>query len=242
MPNPPAPHPAVGQPLLTAAGKRHHALMTPLLLGLVALLLAVGFAHLGSEVGEGDTLGFDLLLARGALSLRTDHPWLADVMRDWSGLGSTSVLALLTIITVGYLALDAAWTTVAVVSISTLAGTFLVSAFKVVFGRSRPGSALTDFVESGMSFPSGHASMAAIVFLTLGTLLASTRVLQRERTYILLVAALLALLVGVSRVTLGLHWATDVLGGWAFGVAWAIAGLLLSQWLVSRGAPQEKHS
>ena len=242
MPNPPAPHPAVGQPSLTAAGKRHHALMKPLLLGLVALLLAVGFAHLGSEVGEGDTLGFDLLLARGALSLRTDYPWLADVMRDWSGLGSTSVLALLTIITVGYLALDAAWTTVAVVSISTLAGTFLVSAFKFLFGRSRPGSALTDFVESGMSFPSGHASMSAIVFLTLGTLLASTRTLQRERTYILLVAALLALLVGVSRVTLGLHWATDVLGGWAFGAAWAIAGLLLSQWLVLRDAPQEKQS
>ena len=82
--------------------------------------------------------------------------------------------------------------------------------------------------------------MSAIIFLTAGTLLASTRSRRWERAYILLVSALLvsallAMLVGVSRVGLGVHWATDVLSGWAFGVAWAIAGLLLSQWLASRG-------
>jgi len=205
--------------------------MKPLLIGLVAVPLALGFAHLGIEVGEGDTLGFDLLFARGAQALRLAHPWVADVMRDWSGLGSTSVLVLFTAITVGYLALDASWATAAAVCVSTLAGTLLVSVFKDLFGRSRPGPALTDLVVSGPSFPSGHASMSAIVFLTLGTLLASTRVRHRERTYIVLVAALLALLVGVSRVGLGAHWATDVLGGWAFGVAWAMAWLVLSQWL-----------
>ena len=69
--------------------------------------------------------------------------------------------------------------------------------------------------------------MAAIVFLTLGTLIASTRTRLRERSYILAAAALLALLVGVSRVMLGVHWATDVLGGWAFGAGWAMAWLLL---------------
>ena len=173
--------------------------MKPLLIGLVAVPLALGFAHLGIEVGEGDTLGFDLLFARGAQALRLAHPWVADVMRDWSGLGSTSVLVLFTAITVGYLALDASWATAAAVCVSTLAGTLLVSVFKDLFGRSRPGPALTDLVVSGPSFPSGHASMSAIVFLTLGTLLASTRVRHRERTYIVLVSALLALLVGVGR-------------------------------------------
>lgn len=83
--------------------------------------------------------------------------------------------------------------------------------------------------------------MSAIVFLTLGTLLASTRVRHRERTYIVLVAALLALLVGVSRVGLGAHWATDVLGGWAFGVAWAMAWLVLSQWLARPALPLAEH-
>ena len=208
--------------------------MKPLLLGLIAVLLAFAFAHLGVEVGEGDSRGFDLFFARGAQTLRIAHPWLADVMRDWSGLGSASVLALFTVITVGYLALAALWSTALAVSISMLAGTLLVSAFKDVFGRSRPGPAFTDMVVLGPSFPSGHAGMSAIVFLTLGTLLASTRVRRGERTYILLVAALLTLLVGVSRVALGVHWATDVLGGWAFGLAWAMAWLLVSQWLASR--------
>jgi undecaprenyl-diphosphatase len=69
--------------------------------------------------------------------------------------------------------------------------------------------------------------MAAIVFMTLGTLIASTRTRPRERGYILGAAALLTLLVGISRVMLGVHWATDVLGGWVFGAGWAMAWLLI---------------
>lgn len=231
---PPSPS-RTGHRPLTSPSSLHRALIKPLLLGLVAVLLALGFAHLGIEVGEGDSLGFDLFFARSAQALRVAHPWLADVLRDWSGLGSTSVLALFAVNTTGYLALNAAWATAAVVGSWTLAGTLLVNTFKDAFGRSRPGVALTDLVTVGPSFPSGHAGMSAIIFLTAGTLLASTRPRRPERAYILLVSALLAMLVGVSRVGLGVHWATDVLGGWAFGVAWAIAGLLLSQLLASRG-------
>jgi len=93
------------------------------------LLLALGFAHLGIEVGEGDSLGFDLFFARGAKSVRLAHTWPADVMRDWSGLGSTSVPALFAVITTGYLALNAAWATATVVSSWTLAGMLLVDTF-----------------------------------------------------------------------------------------------------------------
>ena len=73
--------------------------------------------------------------------------------------------------------------------------------------------------------------MSAIVFLTLGALIASTRSRVPERLYILAAAALLAFLVGISRVMLGVHWATDVLGGWAFGTAWAVTWLLLARFL-----------
>jgi undecaprenyl-diphosphatase len=79
----------------------------------------------------------------------------------------------------------------------------------------------------GLSFPSGHAGISAIVFLTLGALLAGTRVRLVERTFILTMAALMTLLVGISRVALGVHWATDVLAGWAIGAAWAMLWLLL---------------
>jgi undecaprenyl-diphosphatase len=77
--------------------------------------------------------------------------------------------------------------------------------------------------------------MSAIVYLTLGTLIASTRATWSQRLYILVVATLMTVLVGVSRVTLGVHWATDVLGGWAFGAAWAMAWLVLAQYLTRRG-------
>ena len=76
----------------------------------------------------------------------------------------------------------------------------------------------------------------AIIFLTLGALFANTRASTSERIYVLAAAALLAFLVGLSRIALGLHWAADVLGSWAFGAAWAIAWLLFTWRLGAKAA------
>jgi undecaprenyl-diphosphatase len=76
--------------------------------------------------------------------------------------------------------------------------------------------------------------MSAIAFLTMGALIAATQRRHRERIYILLIAALLTLLVGLSRVALGVHWATDVMGGWAFGAAWAVLWLQVARLLARR--------
>lgn len=204
-------------------------LFVPLLIGGAAVLLALVFVQLGSEVTEGDTRIFDLYLLQAAQSLRVLHPWVAEVMRDLSGLGSTVVLTLFTLATVGYLLLVRAKTTALLVAASVISGTVLVSVFKAGFGRLRPAAAYAELVASGLSFPSGHASMSALVFLTLGTLIASTHRRLAERIYILLTASLLTLLVGVSRIALGVHWATDVFGGWSLGAAWAIGWLLLAR-------------
>lgn len=201
----------------------------------VVALLAFGFAKLGSEVLEGETRSFDLHALETADMLRSSHVWLTSVMRDLSGMGSTVVLMLVTAATVGYLALVNARVAAILVASSVVSGTLLVSAFKAAFGRLRPDIAFAALQESSLSFPSGHASMSAIVYLTLGALIASTRRRWSQRLYILLIAALMTALVGVSRVALGVHWATDVLGGWAFGAAWAIVWLLLAQYLARRG-------
>ena len=195
--------------------------------GLVAALLILAFALLASEMLEGDTHAFDMGLLQAAQSLRAAHPLMAEVMRDFSGLGSTAVMTLLTTITVVYLALVSTRTSAGLVATSVISGSICVSAFKAAFGRARPDTAYAELVATGLSFPSGHATMSAVVFLTLGTLVASTRTLWVERIYIVCAAALLTMLVGISRIALGVHWATDVLGGWAFGSAWAIAWLLL---------------
>lgn len=213
---------------------RYLSLLKPLSIGLVAVLLSLVFLKLGGEVVEGDTHGFDTRLLHGVQALRAEHPWLAESMRDLSGLGSTIALTLFTVATVGYLALVRARTTAALVAISVGMGSVFVILLKHAFGRLRPDTAFSEVVVSGLSFPSGHTSMSAIVFLTLGALIASTRSRLRERTYILAAASLLTLLVGVSRVALGVHWATDMLGGWAFGAAWAMAWLLLARQVARR--------
>lgn len=204
-------------------------LLKPMLIGLAAVLLLLAFVLGGSEIMEGDTRPLDVYLLHVAQSLRAGHPWLAGTMRDFSGLGSTVVLTLFTVATVVYLALFSSRTLAFLVVSSVVSGAVLVSVFKTVFGRLRPDAMFAELVTPGLSFPSGHASMSALVFLTIGALIAASRSRVNERIYILATAALLALLVGVSRVLLGVHWATDVLGGWAFGTAWAMLWLVLAR-------------
>lgn len=215
--------------LSSARLDQYRVLFLPLLAGLAVALLAWAFIQLGSEVLEGDTRAFDMQLLQSAQALRAEQPWLAEVMRDLSGLGSTVVLALFTAVTVGYLSLVSARTTAWLVAMAVMTGSMGVSWLKAGFGRLRPAADFAELVAPGLSFPSGHAGVSAIVFLTLGALLASTRSRVRERTYILATASLMTLLVGLSRVALGVHWATDVLAGWAFGAAWALAWLLIAR-------------
>lgn len=215
--------------IVSARLDRYRSLLLPLLAGLTAALLAWGFVQLSSEMVEGDTRAFDMKILRTAQSLRAGQPWLAEVMRDLSGLGSTTVLTLFTSVTVGYLALVSARTTALLVAAAVISGSVGVSGLKDAFGRLRPTADFADLVAPGLSFPSGHAGVSAIVFLTLGALLASTRTRSIERAYILSMASLMTLLVGLSRITLGVHWATDVLAGWSFGAAWAVIWLLLAR-------------
>jgi undecaprenyl-diphosphatase len=207
----------------------------PLLVGLAGLLLTWAFVHLSGEMLEGDTRSFDLWLLRAAQSLRANHPWLADVMRDLSGLGSTVVLTLFTTVTVGYLLLVALRAVALLVAGAVISGSVGVSLLKAGFDRARPAAEFSELVAPGLSFPSGHAGISAIVFLTLGALLASTRSRHLERFYILGVACSMSLLVGLSRIVLGVHWASDVLAGWAFGTAWAVVWLLLARRLLRPG-------
>lgn len=208
---------------------RNNAPTVRILLTLAAAFtLTFMFLRLAGEVGEGETIEFDRHFLLLAQSVRAAHTWVPEVMRDLSGLGSTVTLTLITVSAVSYLLWFSRKRIALLLAMSILSGTGLVSLFKAAFGRTRPDAAYSDFVVSGWSFPSGHASMAAIVFLSLGVLTASTRPKRAEKTFILLIAVVLTTLVGLSRIALGVHYATDVLGGWAFGTAWAIAWLLIA--------------
>jgi len=189
------------------AGDR--SLRNTLLIFLASLLLALAFTYTGSEVTEGDTRTTDMRLLLAAQALRVSHPWLAEVMRNLSGLGSTIVITLVTSVTVIHLALFSARMSAVIVAVCVGSGAVLVSLFKALFGRPRPDPVFADVIVQGLSFPSGHAAMSAMVFLTLGVLLGAARPRRGERIYILCIAALLTGLVGASRIVLGVHWATD---------------------------------
>lgn len=199
-----------------------------------AVILLLLFAHLGGEIGEGETLGFDSRCLEAAQALRATWPWLGSAMRDWSGVGSTVVLSFVTITACGYLGLAGAWRVAVVMALSALSAAVVVALLKSAFARTRPEPAFAEYVATGLSFPSGHTSMSTVVFLTLAMLLARSCSRAKERVYVIGTGAALAALVGVSRAALGVHWATDVIGGWAFGIAWATAWWLVANRFVTR--------
>jgi undecaprenyl-diphosphatase len=194
---------------------------------LIVLLCAVGFAVLADIVDEGATQRIDEWALRAMR--RPDDParplgprWLAEVGRDITALGGVAVLTLLTLAVVGFFWLCRMYDSMWLVIATTVGGVIVSMLLKGLIGRPRPDVVPHLAIVHSASFPSGHSMLAAVVYLTLGTLLAEAVQSRMLRAYFLLTAALLAVLVGVSRVYLGVHYPTDVLAGWAAGVAWAI--------------------
>ena len=116
----------------------------------------------------------------------------------------------------------------------------LVDVLKQIFERGRPDLVPHAVQVFSASFPSGHATLSAVTYLTLGALVARLAPHRLAKAYVLGVAIVLTLLVGTSRVYLGVHWPTDVLAGWCVGAAWAIACWLVAVWLQRRGKVEKK--
>jgi undecaprenyl-diphosphatase len=210
-------------------------------LGVAAFLFTFGL--IAQEVVEGEPLGFDravLLAFRDAAdpSSPLGPPWLQEAARDVTSLGSTIVLGAILFAVVGYLLLDRKRTAAWLMLGAVLGGVGLNELLKFAFARPRP-----DFVTPAVrvftsSFPSGHAALSAITYLTLGAILARTHPSIRIRIYFMSLAAIVTGLVGLSRVYLGVHYPTDVLAGWCIGTAWAMGCWALMTWLQGRGGDE----
>jgi undecaprenyl-diphosphatase len=189
-------------------------------------LFGWGFVVLAGEVTEHDTLAFDralLLLLRNPANLADPigPTWLEESARDFTGLGGHAILGMVTVATLGYLLLTRRRGAAILVASAIVGGMVASALLKLGFERPRP-----DLVPHGMrvytaSFPSGHAMLSAITYLTLGALLARVHKPRRVKIFFLSLAIFLTIIVGASRVYLGVHWPSDVLAGWCIGSAWA---------------------
>jgi undecaprenyl-diphosphatase len=211
---------------------------------LVAILtfagLLLAFGLIAQEVLEGEPLWFDraLLLAFRDPSnpaVPIGPAWLPGAARDVTSLGSTIVLGFILFAVAGYLLLArkraSAWLMLGAV----LGGLAVSSALKYAFDRPRPDIVPPAVEVFTASFPSGHATLSAITYLTLAAILGRTQPAPRIRIYFMVLAAIVTGFVGVSRVYLGVHYPTDVLAGWCIGAAWALGCWALMSWLQRRG-------
>ena len=155
------------------------------------------------------------------------RPWLDRAMLDVSALGGVTVLTLLVIFSVGLLIAFRRTRTASFVLMAALGGALLVWSVKEMIGRARPQVVHPLVVESSKSFPSGHSMLSAVIYLTLALIAAAVIPSRRARAYLITASLLLACLIGVSRMYLGVHYCTDVVGGWSAGLAWA----LLCRWI-----------
>lgn len=201
---------------------------------LVASLAAFAFLRLTSEMLEGETRGFDGAILSALrqpqdLSLPIGPPWLTKALTDITSLGGVTVLAMITVLSAIYLLLIRKRITALFVVLSVLGGWLISNGIKIGVARPRP-DLVPHLVEvHDLSFPSGHAMVSAVTYLTIGLLLAQTQSSRAARYYFVSVAVALTFLIGISRVYLGVHFPTDVLGGWSAGAAWACLC-----WLVGR--------
>ena len=208
---------------------------------LIVLLVAVAsiwsFVELADAVIEGETHAFDeaILLALRSAADPSDPigpGWIEELGRDFTALGGVGFLTVLTLA----LKRRAMWLVIAAVGSGLLVSTLL----KHGFDRPRPDLVPHGSIVYTASFPSGHSMMAAVTYLTLAALLARVQPDWRIKAYLLTLACLLTVAVGVSRVYLGVHWPTDVLAGWTAGAGWALIWWMIARWLQARGEIEQE--
>ena len=204
-----------------------------------------GFVELSELARDTSAHAFD---TRILLMFRTpgdpDNPigplWVEEAMRDITALGSASVLILITAGVVLYLLMTGRRSAALLVFVSVAGGQVLSSLLKLGIDRPRPELVSHLAEVYTMSFPSGHAMLSAVTYLTLGALLARIEKRRATKIYVLSVAVLITVLVGASRVYLGVHWPSDVLAGWCAGFAWAMLCWLVANFLRQRGGLREE--
>jgi len=195
------------------------------------LVLALGvltFIELADDMREADGQAFDQAVLHAVRPFADDPArpwgpwWLHEAATDITSLGGISVLALFALIALGFLVIQRKRLSALLLVIGLGGGVALSEGLKAVFERERPPQVYQAVETLNASFPSGHALLSTVFYLTLGVMLTRAFPRRRLKAYVLVVSIVIALLIGLTRIYLGAHWASDVFAGWSVGAAWAM--------------------
>ena len=216
-----------------------------ILLTIDVILLAL-FAFLAIWVAYHPVLAFDVTITRDFQA--NQSPWLRDTMLAVSYIGNVMPLSagLVVLAAILFWILDLRLEAILIVVVSATSA-ILYSLIKLIVARPRPSASLVEIIQaaSGQSFPSGHV-MSYVAFwgllFSFGVILFKGK--HWWRTALLIISALFVVLVGPSRVYLGDHWASDVLGAYLLGFIWLAMSLWLYLYIRGRGvlAPRDKRA
>ncbi len=224
--------------------RRVHAFVTAEapLLAIIAIVggLLLAFLQIADGMGDGDMEAFDngiLMLFRDPTNIDQviGPEWVHEMVRDITALGSFSLLGLIVCVVCICLLLSRMRGAAILVLVSVISGTILSTVLKMGYNRPRPDltAMSTQFTAS---FPSGHAMLSAVTFMTLGAVLARLAPTRALQIFSIAAAIFLTVIVGVSRVYMGVHYPSDVLAGWSLGAAWALLCSSVALVLQRRGS------
>ena len=197
-------------------------------------IIALGvmtFVELADDMTEADGQAFDQSVLAWVQPLAGEPRgpwWIKEAAADLTSLGGISVLALFATIAIGFLLIHRKRLSALLLVVGLAGGVALSEGLKAIFERERPPAAFQAVETINASFPSGHALLATVFYLSLGVMLTRAFSRRHVKAFVLGAAIVIALLIGTTRVYLGAHWASDVLAGWSVGAAWAMA-----LWLVA---------
>jgi undecaprenyl-diphosphatase len=208
----------------------------PVALFAVLTLGVFAFLAIADEMAEGELRKIDEWLFLG---LRTagdpSQPlgpaWLQETALEITAIGGFPLIVLTLVAVAGFFIVTKRYGAALYAVLSVGSGALLSQTLKQYYGRPRPD--LVDHLDvvHTLSFPSGHALVTTVAYLTLASIVIGFLESRRARIYVLSVAVLVAVIVGVSRVYLGVHWPSDVAAGWALGAAWASFSWLIVHFL-----------
>ncbi|MFC6488884.1 phosphatase PAP2 family protein [Nitratireductor sp. GCM10026969] len=206
--------------------KQRREAVAPVVVLMVLALGLYAFLSIADEVAEGEIRAFDEQLF---LAMRSDTdpakllgpPWLEEAALELTALGGYALIILALAAVTGLFVVTRRYGPAVYLVLSVALGALVSHFFKEFYARPRPD--LVDHLDKvhTASFPSGHAMMSTVAYLTLAALVIRFFDDIRVQIYVVAVALFVAVTVGWSRVYLGVHWPSDVAAGWALGVAWA---------------------